>query len=339
MPPEVIDADGHIVERDAGLRAHLAEPFSKRRGSLVPSDGMDTSMGGAPGRDGKQRRPDPPPRHGPRGDRRLGPVPDQQLRHDPDHRTRLRGGLRQRLQRPRRGGLRREPASAGCRAPPVSGPSRRRSARRVAPSSTSDSPASLSPRRGCENTSARKPTGPSTRSSSVSACRCASTIGARARQAISDSTASCICTPSDGPSRPVIQFVGLVYGGVAERFPSLRIGFMECGAGWAPYWMERMDEEWEKRGSVEAPLCKEKPSSYVLSRPWYFAVEPDEGMLPYCIDRIGADRILFASDYPHWDGMFPNVVSTIRSREDISVEAKEMILGGNANRFYGWNEE
>ena len=46
MPPEVIDADGHIVERDAGLRAHLAEPFSKRRGSLVPSDGMDTSMGG-----------------------------------------------------------------------------------------------------------------------------------------------------------------------------------------------------------------------------------------------------------------------------------------------------
>ena len=61
-------------------------------------------------------------------------------------------------------------------------------------------------------------------------------------------------------------------------------------------------------------------------------------MLPYCIDRIGADRILFASDYPHWDGMFPNVVSTIRSREDISVEAKEMILGGNANRFYGWSE-
>ena len=140
------------------------------------------------------------------------------------------------------------------------------------------------------------------------------------------------------PIETVIQFVGLVYGGVAERFPSLRIGFMECGAGWAPYWMERMDEEWEKRGSVEAPLCKEKPSSYVLDRPWYFAAEPDEGMLPYCIDRIGADRILFASDYPHWDGMFPNVVSTIRSREDISVQAKEMILGGNANRFYGWSE-
>ena len=44
-----------------------------------------------------------------------------------------------------------------------------------------------------------------------------------------------------------------LYGGVAEKFPDLRIGFLECGAGWVPYWMERMDEEWEKRGKVEAP--------------------------------------------------------------------------------------
>ncbi len=42
----VIDADGHIVERDAEVRAYLPEPFSKRRGPLMPSQGMDTSMGG-----------------------------------------------------------------------------------------------------------------------------------------------------------------------------------------------------------------------------------------------------------------------------------------------------
>ncbi len=84
-----------------------------------------------------------------------------------------------------------------------------------------------------------------------------------------------------------------------------------------------MDEEWEKRGKVEAPLCKRKPSDYIIHGNWFFSAEPEEGMLPYVIERIGEDKILFASDYPHWDGMFPHVVSTIRGRKDISERAKE----------------
>jgi predicted TIM-barrel fold metal-dependent hydrolase len=138
------------------------------------------------------------------------------------------------------------------------------------------------------------------------------------------------------PVETFIQFAGLIYGGVLERFPKLRVAFLECGVGWVPYWMERMDEEWEKRGKVEAPLCKKKPSEYVKSGNLFFALEPEEETVPYVIERIGADKILFASDYPHWDGMFPNVVSTIRGRKDISDDAKARILGENAKRFYGW---
>jgi predicted TIM-barrel fold metal-dependent hydrolase len=138
------------------------------------------------------------------------------------------------------------------------------------------------------------------------------------------------------PVETFIQFAGLIYGGVPERFPKLRIAFLECGVGWVPYWMERMDEEWEKRGKVEAPLCKKKPSEYVKSRNLFFALEPEEETVPYVIERIGADKILFASDYPHWDGIFPHVVSTIRGRKDISDDAKAQILGQNAKRFYGW---
>ncbi len=67
--------------------------------------------------------------------------------------------------------------------------------------------------------------------------------------------------------------------GIPEKFPKLRIAFLECGAGWVPYWMERMDEEWEKRGDVEAPLCKHKPSEYIAHGNWFFATEPEEGML------------------------------------------------------------
>ena len=139
------------------------------------------------------------------------------------------------------------------------------------------------------------------------------------------------------PTESVLQFVGLVYGGVPERFPKLRTAFMECGVGWVPYWIERMDEEWEKRGKAEAPLCKQLPSEYVTNGKWFFATEPAEKMLPYVIERIGDDKIVFGSDYPHWDSMFPHVVSTLRGRKDISDKPKQNILSDNATRLYGWS--
>ena len=95
------------------------------------------------------------------------------------------------------------------------------------------------------------------------------------------------------PVETFIQFAGLMYGGIAERFPKLRVAFLECGVGWVPYWMERMDEEWEKRGKVEAPLCKNKPSEYIKHGNWFFAMEPEEETLPYVIERIGDDKIVF----------------------------------------------
>ena len=137
------------------------------------------------------------------------------------------------------------------------------------------------------------------------------------------------------PFETLIDCAALAYGGVPEKFPKLRIAFLECGCGWVPYWMDRMDEEWEKRQS-EAPLLKAKPSEYMTRGNWFYAAEPEEITLPYVIDRIGDDKILFASDYPHWDGMFPYVVSTIHGRKDISEESKGKFLGENAKKLYGW---
>jgi len=138
------------------------------------------------------------------------------------------------------------------------------------------------------------------------------------------------------PFETMIDCAALIYGGVAEKFPKLRIAFLECGCGWVPYWMDRMDEEWEKR-QCEAPLLKAKPSEYITQGNWFFAAEPEESTLPYVMDRIGDEKIIFASDYPHWDGMFPYVVSTIRERKDISEESKQKFLGENARRLYGWD--
>lgn len=138
------------------------------------------------------------------------------------------------------------------------------------------------------------------------------------------------------PVETLIACAALMYGGVPEKFPKLRIAFLECGCGWVPYWIDRMDEEWEKR-QCEAPLLKAKPSEYIVHGQWFFAAEPEERTLPYVMDRIGDDKLIFASDYPHWDGMFPHVVSTIRGRDDLSAAAKQKFLGENALQLYGWS--
>ncbi|MGZ8500836.1 MAG: amidohydrolase family protein, partial [Candidatus Binatia bacterium] len=138
------------------------------------------------------------------------------------------------------------------------------------------------------------------------------------------------------PIETLIDCAALMYGGVPEQFPKLRIAFLECGAGWVPYWMDRMDEEWEKR-KTEAPLLKAKPSEYMARGNWFYAAEPEEATLPLVLDRVGEDVILFASDYPHWDGNFPYMVSTLKERKDISESAKNKILSTNGMRLYGWD--
>jgi predicted TIM-barrel fold metal-dependent hydrolase len=52
---------------------------------------------------------------------------------------------------------------------------------------------------------------------------------------------------------------------------------------------------------------------------------------------IGADKLLFASDFPHYDAVFPGAVAAIRDRESLTSEAKRLILGEIAARLLGLN--
>ena len=119
----------------------------------------------------------------------------------------------------------------------------------------------------------------------------------------------------------------------SELYPKLKIGYLEIGCGWIPYWMERMDEEWEKRGHVEAPLCKKKPSEYLTGGNIYYGCEPEEKMMGYIVNEIGSKTLMYASDYPHWDMSWPESAVIIWRREDLSTEAKKDILENNAKRF------
>jgi uncharacterized protein len=138
------------------------------------------------------------------------------------------------------------------------------------------------------------------------------------------------CSHAFGQMR---QLTSIVLEGIPERFPNLRIAFLEAGCGWAPYWIERMDEEYAKRAS-EAPALRKKPSEYVRSGRIYFSCEADECLLPQAMKLIGADQIVYASDYPHWDGSYPESLHELRSREDISETQKRKVLADNARRLY-----
>lgn len=141
------------------------------------------------------------------------------------------------------------------------------------------------------------------------------------------------------PFECMTALTGLMFAGVPEVFPGLRFAALEAGCGWVPFLMDRMDEEFEKRGTREAPLLKAKPSDYLLRGQFYFSFELGEPMVPYVIKRVGADKLLFSSDYPHWDTEWPHAVRTLLSREDISDADKRLVLCENPQRFYGFKAE
>lgn len=140
-------------------------------------------------------------------------------------------------------------------------------------------------------------------------------------------------TLSHAPEQ-LIACTAVIYSGLLEKYQDLRVAFLEAGIGWVPFWMEHMDEEYEFR-QFDAPLLKAKPSEYMTCGRVFVSCEPEEKTLRYVPDFFPEDNILFASDYPHWDGTFPDAVSTLADRNDIPGELKRKIFRDNPQRFYG----
>jgi predicted TIM-barrel fold metal-dependent hydrolase len=137
-------------------------------------------------------------------------------------------------------------------------------------------------------------------------------------------------------SHPFEQQMGvlsLIMGGVLERHPGLRAMIAECGVGWAPYWIDRMDDHAHHWGhaSIRLPM---KPSEY-FKRQIFVSAEGDERLLPFTVAAIGDDNLCFSTDYPHPDHPFDGVVDGIKSMQGLSDESKRKILGANAARLFG----
>jgi predicted TIM-barrel fold metal-dependent hydrolase len=133
-----------------------------------------------------------------------------------------------------------------------------------------------------------------------------------------------------GAMRFIASVIG---GGIMDRFPNLRVGTLECGFGWLPFWGRRMDEQYAYVGSTAQ--LKMKPSEYLTSGRYFCSVERHEGadMLDAVRGFIGDDVLMYASDYPHSECQFPETVDNFLAW-DMKPDVRAKLMAGNADRLF-----
>ena len=125
----------------------------------------------------------------------------------------------------------------------------------------------------------------------------------------------------------------VIYGGVLEAHPKMKLVVGESGIGWLPYVLEHMDLEWEDQ-FADLTLTK-KPSEYW--REQCFATYQSDRVGLRLVDVIGVDNVMWGSDFPHPDGVWPDSLDFIeREFEGISTEIRQKITCDNAARLYGF---
>ena len=126
---------------------------------------------------------------------------------------------------------------------------------------------------------------------------------------------------------------GLIWYGVIEKYPKLRVVQVEADGGWVPYWLQRMEQHWGFSGNSEHEYLKRRPTEYFKSNFWV-AFRGDEPTLKAAVDLVGDDNFLWDTDYPHPDGTFPWGVDAIL-KQPISDTSRRKILWDNATRAFG----
>ena len=190
-------------------------------------------------------------------------------------------------------------------------------------------------RRAPTSRSAAAATGRSTNARRNSACRSASMSAAMAGTRRPAAAGRPIMSRSTSRNAHTVaaQLTSLVLEGIPERFPKLKIVFIEGGFGWIPSATWRMDQHFEKFRD-EVPHLKRKPSEYVKEHFWFTTQpidEPDEAKhLRSLIEWVGVDRLLFSSDYPHWDFDDPRFAF----RTPLTETERKKIFNGNARAVY-----
>jgi predicted TIM-barrel fold metal-dependent hydrolase len=122
-------------------------------------------------------------------------------------------------------------------------------------------------------------------------------------------------------------------GGLLERFPRLRLGFFEGGISWVPWWAERMDAHY-RHFARHTPHLTCKPSEAMKNERCFYSFDPDEALMPEALHAMGQGRLMWASDYPHFDAEFPDAGRVVVANARLTATEKRAVLADNARRFF-----
>jgi len=140
---------------------------------------------------------------------------------------------------------------------------------------------------------------------------------------------------------PVLMgLVSMMSGGIFDRFPKLRVVYLEAGCLWVHFILERLHHRFQHSGknlvnvvSRTAPIQKLAPMDYVKKGNLYFSAEIEDALLPQVLELVGDGQIMFGSDMPHGDRE-RFAARMLQERTDIRESAKTKILESNPIRFY-----
>lgn len=133
------------------------------------------------------------------------------------------------------------------------------------------------------------------------------------------------------PMEQMMGLTDLIGFGVLDRHPTLRVAFLESGATWALAQLHRLDEHLELFGLPHTP--SEKPSEQ-FRRQGFVSVEEVEPGLESTLAAY-PESIVFASDYPHGDGVFPGSTAELLETDRLDETQRRAVLTDNARRLYG----
>jgi len=131
---------------------------------------------------------------------------------------------------------------------------------------------------------------------------------------------------------PRMALTTMVYDGVFERFPRLRVATIESASGWVAEWIDRLDYRFSYMGHTSQ---MKRPASEYFARNIWISADPQERTLPYMIKLVGDDKFFIGSDYPHAEGFTEPIARARAALATLPEVSVSKILGENAARFFG----
>ncbi|MBI2168679.1 MAG: amidohydrolase [Actinobacteria bacterium] len=139
------------------------------------------------------------------------------------------------------------------------------------------------------------------------------------------------------PMEQMAAMASLFLSGTLDRHPEMRVAFLESGTGWLPFWLHRLDEHAEWMEDSETKGLERRPSQYFADQ-CTICTDPDDALAGLVASLIGGDHMMWASDFPHPDALYPNAVPAFLEeageKAPLSQADLELILWDTPARFY-----